>query len=198
MRRTPLAVALTALATTAAVAATRSAGFFLGAGAGCGVPFEPVALPEPALPPQSLDLPLLKTFTVRSPFTPTLHQLLEGETLVTTDRQMREIWRRLFREPYDAAQFDFESSFVVFMGGGTIANGSFDISAVEQVEASYADPGGFDGRATEAFLSVTATTFLSGVQPLEPPPASWRVSAVKVSRALRDHVVFRRNVVLGI
>jgi hypothetical protein len=87
----------------------------------------------------------------------------------------------------------------VFMGGGQIANGSFDISAVEQVEATYASPGGSEGEtATEVFLSVTATTFLSGVQPKVPPSAAWHVSAVRVSRELLDDLVFRRNIVLGI
>ena len=121
------------------------------------------------------------------------------ETILTTDRQMRAVWERLFSAPYDASQFDFDTSFVVFMGGGPIANGSFDISAVEQVEASYANPGGLGSDpAGELFLSVTATTFLSGVQPKDPPGPTWRVAAVKVSRELLDHVVFRRNIVLGV
>ena len=84
------------------------------------------------------------------------------------------------------------------MGGGSFANGSFDISAVEQVQASYANPGGPDGDpATERFLSVTSTKFLSGVQPEDPPPATWHVAAVKIGREFFDDVVFRRNVVLG-
>ena len=59
--------------------------------------------------------------------------------------------------------------------------------------------GGFGGEtATETFLTVIATTFLSGVQPKDPPPPSWRVSAVKISRALLDDVVFRRNIILGV
>ena len=85
------------------------------------------------------------------------------------------------------------------MGGGSFANGTFGISAVEQVQASYANPGGTDGDpATEAFLSITATTFLSGIQPKDPPSATAHVSAVKIGREFFDDVVFRRNVVLGI
>lgn len=202
MRRTALVVALSMATATAAIAATLSAAFFLGAPAGSCVPFEVVALPPPIPAPPLSNLPPLppyRPFTLHGPFTPPLHQLLEGDTLITTEKQMREVWGRLFSAPYAAAQFDFRSSFVVLMGGGSIANGTFDISAVEQIEASYANPGGLNGpTATEAFLSVTATTFLSGVQPQEPPPPTWRVAAVKISRALLDDVVFRRNVVLGV
>src|SRR5688572_8632405 len=170
MRRTVLVVALGMLTAAAAVAATGSLLFFLGATEGSSVPFVFVALPTPN--PQLVGIPLFPALTGRSAFTPTLHQLLEGETTITTDKQMREVWRRLFDVPYDASQFDFSSTFVVLMGGGVIANGSFDISAVEQVQASYANPGGPDGDpAMELFLSVTSTTFLSGVQPMDPPPA---------------------------
>jgi hypothetical protein len=201
MRRTALVLVLTASTAAVAVAATLSP-FFLGAPAGIDVPFETVALPVPEPMPPGIDLadvPFFEAATVRSPFTPSLHRLLEGESLITSERQMREVWRRLFSVPYDASQFDFSTTFVVFMGGGAIANGSFDISAVELVEASYASPGGQDGDpSTETFLSVTATTFQSGVHPEDPPAATWHVSAVKVSRALLDDVVFRRNVVLGV
>jgi hypothetical protein len=196
MRRTVLVVALGLLTAAATVAAT-GLPFFLGATEGHSVPFGFVALPTPN--PRLVGVPLFQALTGKSAFAPTLHQLLEGETIITTDKQMREVWRRLFDVPYDASQFDFSSSFVVLMGGGVIANGSFDISAVEQVEASYSNPGGPDGDpAIELFLSVTATTFLSGVQPKDPPPAAWRVSAVKVSRSLLDDIVFRRNLVLGV
>ena len=199
MRRTALVVVLTLSTAAVAIAAKGSAQFFLGAPAGSAVPFDFVALPEPIHVPQLTDLAPFQALPIVSPFTPTLHQLLEGETIVTTDRQMRAVWERLFSAPYDASQFDFGTSFVVFMGGGPIANGSFEISAVEQVEASYANPGGVGGDPVgELFLSVTATTFLSGVQPKDPPSPTWRVSAVKISRDLLDHVVFRRNIVLGV
>jgi hypothetical protein len=198
MRRTAFAVVLIVSTASLAIAAAVWPPFFLGAAAGNAVPFEYVVLPPPSPAPQVGDLPLFQRLAPRSPFSPRLQQLLEGETLVTSEKQMREVWDRLFAVPYDAAQFDFESSFVVLMGGGAIANGSFDISAVEQVEASYANPGGFDGDATETFLSVTATTFQSGVLPDDPPPPTWRLSAVKVARALLDDVVFRRNLAQGV
>jgi len=193
MRRIALVVVVAVSSAAAALAATLSLPFFLGAPAGEGVPFEAVALPQAA--PR---LGLLHALGIESAFTPPLQQLLEGETIVTNEKQMREVWRRLFAVPYEPALFDFGSSFVVLMGGGAIANGSFDISAVERVEASYANPGGFDGDpAAEAFLSVTATTFLSGVPPEDPPIVAWRVAAVRVPRDLLDDVVFRRNVILG-
>jgi len=202
MRRTALVVVLTMSTAAVAIAATLSAPFFLGAPAGNGVPFKAVALPQPNPGPDVFDvpgLPLFQALTLKSAFTPPLQQLLDGETIITTDKQMREVWGRLFSVPYDASQFDFHSTFVVLMGGGSISNGSFDISAVEQVEANYSNPGGDGGEVvTETFLSVTATTFLSGVQPKNPPTAAWRVAAVKVSRSLFDDVVFRRNVILGI
>ena len=198
MRRPVLVVALVLSTAAVAVAARVSSSFFLGAAAGNGVPFETVSLPVPDPGTQAGDPPF-ETARVRSPFTPPLQRLLEGETIITTDKQMREVWSRLFSEPYDASQFDFASTFVVLMGGGSIANGTFDISAVEQVVASYANPGGADGDpASETFLSVTATTFLSGVQPKDPPSPSWHVAAVKVARDLLDDVVFRRNVILGV
>ena len=67
------------------------------------------------------------------------------------------------------------------------------------MQAEYSEPGGPGGAtATESFLSVTATTFLSGVQPVDRPPAQWRLSAVKIARELLDDVVFRRNLILGV
>jgi hypothetical protein len=192
-----------ALSTAAvALAASVSSAYFLGAPAGVEVPFEFLNLPPPT--PAAVfgdlpDAPFLRSFAGHSPFSPTLHQLLEGETVITTEKQMREVWERLFSVPYDAAQFDFATTFVVLMGGGPIANGTFAISAVEEVEASYANPGGLDGDpASEAFLSITATTFLNGAQPKNPPPADWRLSAIKVSRDLQDDVVFRRNTINGV
>ncbi|HZJ71413.1 MAG TPA: hypothetical protein VFF36_10825 [Planctomycetota bacterium] len=206
MRRPLSIVALIVSAAAVSVAATVLPAYFLGAGPGTDVPFEAVSLPQtfvgalsPSDPLSSGGLTLLPGLSLKSAFAPSLHQLLEGETVITTDKQMREVWHRLFSEPYDAAQFDFGQTFVVLMGGGSIANGSFDVSAVELVQAEYAEPGGpGGGTATESFLSVTATTFLSGVQPVDPPPAQWRLSAVKIARELLDDVVFRRNLILGV
>ena len=199
MQRNVFRLVLASVTAGVAIAATQSSSFFLGAPAGTPVPFETVALPQTPTPQVALPSPLPTPSTFVGPFSPPLTQLLEGNTVITTDKQMREVWRRLFSEPYDPGLFDFDETFVVFMGGGVITNGTFDISAVEQVDARYAEPGGLGGgTATETFLSVTATTFLSGVQPQEPPPPSLRLSAVKVARELLDDVVFRRNLILGV
>lgn len=200
MRRPLLTASLIAASAALCLAATGWGSYFLGAGPGTALPFESVTLPQTTGAPHPDAGPgLLQMLSVKSAFSPTLHELLEGQTVITTDAQMREVWRRLFVQPYDAAQFDFESSFVVLMGGGSIANGSFDITAVERVDAEYAEPAGpGGGEGDESFLSVTATTFLSGVQPVDPPPAQWRLSAVKIPRELLDDVVFRRNLMMGV
>src|SRR5262245_25630587 len=199
MQRIVSVAAVTLSTSLVALAARLTPPYFPGAAAANAVPFAVVSLPQPEPPSLIGDLPLVPAFTGRSPFAPTLHQLLEGNTVITTEKEMREVWARLFRVPYDASQLDFASSFVVLMGGGSIPYGSFDITAVEQVEASYSNPGGVGSDpATETFLSVTATTFLSGVPAGPPPTDSWRVSAVRIPRALLDDVVFRRNVIDGI
>jgi hypothetical protein len=202
MRRTLLPLVLIGSVATLAFAATLLPSSFLGAGAGTDVPFEPVALPQNVIAPHaplSIGPGLLPTLAFKSAFTPTQEQLLQGDTVITTEKQMREVWHLLFAEPYDATLFDFTDSFVVLMGGGQIANGSFDISAVEQVQAEYSQPGGPGGDTTsENFLSVTSTTFLSGVQPEDPPGSTWRLSAVRIPRDQLDDVVFRRNLVLGV
>ena len=201
MRRPMQLIALLASAVVLAGAATLADSYFLGAGPGAAVPFEAVALPQVpgTLLPSAGAAGTLQILPLKSAFSPTLHQLLEGETVITTEKQMREVWHKLFAETYDASQFDFDESFVVLMGGGSLANGSFDISAVEQVQADFSEPGGpGGGTATESFLSLTATTFLPGVQPVDPPSATWRLSAVKIPRELPDDVVFRRNVMMGI
>jgi len=197
MHRALLPLALIGSIATLAVAATLARSSFLGAGPGSELSFDTVALPQDVLAPHGSGQPQLLPF--KSAFTPSQEQLLQGDTVITTDKQMREVWHQLFAEPYDASLFDFDDSFVVLMGGGQITNGSFDISAVEQVQAEYSQPGGPGGDTTaETFLSVTSTTFLSGVQPADPPSATWRLSAVRIPRDELDDVVFRRNLVLGI
>jgi len=198
MRRPLLLAAAIASTAALALAATLGFSYFLGAGSGSEVPFEYVALPQSTAAPTT-GSSLLQVLPIKSAFSPSLNQLLEGETIITTDKQMREVWHKLFAEPYDAGQFDFQASFVVLMGGGSIENGSFDITAVELVEAQYSEPAGpGGGTATENFLSVVATTFLSGVQQQDPPPASWRLSAVKIPLDQLDDVVFRRNFMMGV
>jgi hypothetical protein len=171
---------------------------FLGAPAGMDEAFSPVALP-----------PLRASFSARlagtaalpgSPFEPSLQALLAGETVITSAAQMRAVWARLFDAPYDPALFDFGTDFVVWMGGGVLPPGAtFDVSSVESCAGNYSNAGGLGGPTEDdPFLCVTATTFLPGVLPAEPPPASYLVSAVRVSRTLLDDVVFHRTTILGI
>jgi hypothetical protein len=201
MHRALLPLAAIGSIATLALAATFLPSSFLGAGAGSAVPFETVALPQNVIVPHGSGSGpgLLQALSFKSAFTPSMEQLLQGNTVITTDKQMREVWHQLFAEPYDASLFDFANSFVVLMGGGQIANGTFDITAVEQVQAEYSELGGPGGDTTaETFLSVTSTTFLSGVQPEDPPSSTWRLSAVRIPRDVLDDVVFRRNLVLGV
>jgi hypothetical protein len=198
MHRALLPLVVLGSVATLTVAASFLPSSFLGAGPGVAVPFEPVALPQDVLAPHG-GPGLLHALSLKSAFTPSLEQLLQGQTVISSDKQMREVWHKLFAQPYDAGLFDFESSFVVLMGGGQIVNGSFEISDVERVEAEYSWWGGPGGDTTsESFLSVTATTFLSGVPPESPPPPTWRLSAVKIPREELDDVVYRRNLQLGV
>jgi hypothetical protein len=186
-------------ASTAWAAVALRPGIFLGAQAGVPQPFESVALPPVALPAAPAQTLLARhALLPGSAFAPPLEQLLSGDTVITSDAQMLEVWQRLFAEPYDAGAFDFESTFVVLMGGGVIANGTFGIESVETVEASYADAGGPGGSPTGTFLSVTAVTFLTGVPPVDPPSPVPSVSAVAIDRALLGDVVFHRTVILGV
>ena len=204
MLRRSLIVSLV-LAAASLAAAVPVLSSFLGASAGVPVPFQ--TLP---LPPVAVALPAaaaggagttaaLARLAPGGAFAPTLEQLLQGNTLIRTEAQMRHVWKQLFAVPYDPSLFDFESSFVVLMGGGVIANGSFEISAVEQSTASWDNPGGPGGPQEDLpFVAVTATTFLSGVQPVEPPPPVPFVSAVSLPKELGDDVLFHRALILGI
>jgi hypothetical protein len=177
---------------------------FLGAPAGEPVAFQALALPPVAasLPPSAVTA-TSATAQARLPagdvFAPSLTALLTGNTVIRTEPQMRAVWKQLFDVPYDASLFDFDSSFVVLMGGGVIGYGSFEISAVEQVTASWTDPGGSDGAGASApFLAVTSTTFLSGVPPVDPPSPVPVVSAVRIAKDLDADTLFHRAVILGI
>jgi hypothetical protein len=167
---------------------------FSGAGGGAPLPFEVVQLPALNLAPGP-GIPLVKRPSV---WTPPTSQLLEGAVIVRTAAEMKDVWKRLFHTPYDASQFDFSTSFVVLMGGGMLPPGaSFGIDCVEGVEATYADNGS-PGPASETFLSITATTFLPGVQQEDPPPPAFQVSAVKISKSHFDDAVFHRRVTMGV
>ncbi len=201
-----LACACLASIGTAAVFGSSS---FLGAPAGQPVAFAQVTLPPVALPTVALardgivpatfsgsatgSTPSLSLWPFGSPtWAPPLTQLLNGNTVITTQAQMRDVWKRLFNQPFDASLFDFEQDVVLLMGGGQQQLGTFDISSVESVAAEYAEPLG-GGPAIDPLLSVTATTVYPGAFPKDPPPFTWRVSAVRVSRADLDDAVFHRT-----
>jgi len=106
---------------------------------------------------------------------------------------MRHVWRTVFGTAYDATQFNFHNSFVVWIGGGALPFDGFDISAVERVDANYAGMFPTTGTDVDPFLAVTATTFIPGNPPVGQPPF-YAVSAVKVPRTFFDDVVFHRTI----
>jgi hypothetical protein len=176
---------------TAAVVLTQSS--FLGAPQGVAVTVQPLALP-PVRWPTSQPVPASLART--DGFTPGVLDLVTGEHVITTEQQMKIVWKRLFATPYDASLFDFQHTYVVLMGGGALDISSFDVSSVEDVGATWSSF--WFGPEVDRFIAVTATTFIPGVFPQDPPPPTFRVSAVKVPRAFLDHVVFHRTMIFGV
>lgn len=165
---------------------------FLQAPAGVPLSFTAVALPPVRL---SSNFPALGR-RINGPLSPTFSEVLSGDLVIETDAQMRLVWDAVLLGPYDPTLFDFQNNFVVWMGGGAMQLGAFDISAVERVDALWSNPLGFGGATDQdAFLAATGLTFLPGAFPQYPPPPTWRVSAVQVSRTELDDVVFHRTVV---
>jgi hypothetical protein len=192
-------IALVLAAGTAAASLWVSSSSFLGAPAGSPIPFTHLRLPPVDTSALGHPNPTLHAVAVQSPWTPTLDQLLTGNTLITSDAEMRGVWRRLFSAPYDASQFDFQNEFVVLMGSEPMSMGSFEISDVEEVIASYTDEGGGGpNTGLEHFLSVTSTTFLPGVQMEDPPLPTYRVSGVTIGKDQFDDVVFHRRLIFGL
>ena len=198
--RPSFAAAFAALAVAGLAAEAVVSSSFLGAPAGTPLPFARVVLPPLAAPPASGGPGTVALAKRDCPSAPTAPELLSGETVITTAAEMKSVWSLLFAVPYDPSLFDFQSDFVVLMGSGFLQPGaSFDISAVEGVQASYANFGGLGGdTAPEDFLSVTSTTFLPGVQPADPPPGGSHVSAVRISKLVLDDVVFHRALIAGV
>ena len=186
-------LALAALLTLGlAAAAPVVVSSFLQAPAGVAVPVNAIALPPVRLN-GNRPAPARR---VSGPLSPTYNEVLSGNLVIETDAQMRLVWEAVLLGPYDPTLFDFQNNFVVWMGGGALQLGSFGISAVERVDALWNNPLGFGGSTDQnAFLAVTGLTFLPGAFPQFPPPPTWRVSAVQVSRAEFDDVVFHRTVV---
>jgi hypothetical protein len=191
LRLAPLVAA--ALSTVAVAAATTAAvtSSFNSAPAGVPIVATSVPLPQVALDPH-LPLPAGR---LGGSFGPTADDLLSGSLVVTEEKQMRLVWRGLFQVPFDASLFDFQNEAVILVGGGALQTASFSISAVERVDAEYAGflflPSG-PSTETDPFLSVTATTVFGGIQPFPTPPATYRVAAVAIDRALLDDVVVHR------
>ncbi|MHC5114374.1 MAG: hypothetical protein ACYTGP_08100 [Planctomycetota bacterium] len=128
------------------------------------------------------------------PFAPTFNDLVTGETVITTDAQMRDAWSRLFDEPYAPALFDFDTSYVVLVGGGAMHPWfGFEIAAVEEFEATFTDGGPFPTNYLEYPLAVVAVTTLPGVKP-PPLDPEYKVSAVRIPIAQRRDLVFNRQV----
>ncbi len=161
--------------------------WFLGAGPGVPVTFEPLALPSVAQPFGHDD-----PAPAFCPWAPTFDRLVNGDTVITSEDPMRYAWRRLFSEPFDPALFDFSVSFVVLMGDGLQTIAQFEISSVEQFEASYDCPFGPCLDGDEPALAVTATRLIPGVPPKEPRSRTYRLAAAKIPVPFLDDVVFHR------
>jgi hypothetical protein len=189
----------TALAAVLVLGLTAAAPFlaasFASAPSGVALPFDVVNLP----PVKVSALRPLPTTPVGGPLGPTVEQLLNGNRIVTSDAQMQAIWSATLTGPYDPALFDFSTSFVVWMGGGAMQLGSHGISAVERADAEWSDPMSFGGPGTQPdpFLAVTSTTFFPGAFPQDPPPPTYRVSAVRVANEHLDDAVFHRAYVFA-
>jgi hypothetical protein len=163
---------------------------FISAPAGTAVSRTAIALPAVYWQPGQ---PIPPALAATNGFTPGLDTLLSRELVITNERQMRYVWRVVFGTPYDATQFNFHDSFVIWVGGGELQYGGFDISSVERVDANYAGTFPTTGTDVDPFLAVTATTFIPGNPPVGVPPF-YAVSAVKVPRTFFDDVVFHRTI----
>lgn len=188
------------LAGTALAAATYVASSaFLSAPAGTPIHFQWVALPDVAVLPDAR--PPHGGPAKDSPFNPTLDELVNGNTVITSEKQFKYVWATLFSGTFDPTLVDFNKEFVVLMGGGAMSMGSFGIGSVERVDAQYPAFGfGFPGSGndTDPFISVTSTTFFPGIMPQDPPPPHYFISAVKISKEFFDDVVFHRSYVYGV
>lgn len=195
LRSKLLTAALLATAGTSAFAALQFfTTQFQGAPAGVSVSITQLQLPPILWQPGQTIPP---SFALTNSFTPGVVDLLHGEFVFTNERQMRYAWARVFGTPYDATQFNFHDSFVVWIGAGALDYGGFDITHVEQVSAEYAGTFPSPGTVVDPFLAVTGTRFIPGNPPVGQPPF-YAVSAVRVPRAFFDDVVFHRTFVGGL
>jgi hypothetical protein len=161
---------------------------FLGAGPGSPIAYALLDLPPVVVGPYNDPRPLLD-----SPFTPSFEDLVLGETIIENEAQFRHVWRRLFDAPYDASAVDFESDFVILVGGGLMhPDFGFSVTDVEAFESEFSALVEFDENPLEPGLAVLVVTELPGVEPPKADPI-YRLSAVVVDRDLTGDVIVNRQ-----
>lgn len=195
-RRTPALVAAAAIAAVALFTAGAVIGgqrggnsSYQGSSPGTPVAYTPIALPPVQIGPFNDPPPAPGS---AGAFSPALEDLATGQTIITTEDQMRYAWRRLFTAPYPAGAFDFEVEFVVLMGGGLLPpDFGFEITAVEVSQPTFTDSRGTFYLSD--LLAVTASTIQPGVPPKKELDPVWMVAAVSIDRdLLTDGAVFGR------
>ena len=159
--------------------------------AGVELGFFQGASPAIAIPYDSLELPPVVEGAANNPasliavgFVPTFEELTNGETIIDSEKEWKQVWRRLFGgTPYNTVGVSFNTHFVVLMGAGlTSSSVSFGISSVEQFEATFKSPDWFFGDSVVPKLAITSTTVFPGVQqdPEVKPPPYYHLSAVAI------------------
>lgn len=159
---------------------------FQGATEGIAVDFEVVPLPLVAGSPGAA----FHAQESGRPFIPSFAQLVSGEIVITSNAEMRHVWHRLFHEPYDPSQFDFDSSFVAMMGNGLQhPYFGFEITDVEQFTATFQSGDTY----LEYPLAIVGTETLPGPKPPPMDPV-YKLSAVKIANDLLGDIIFSRQV----
>ncbi len=159
---------------------------FQGATEGIPIDFDVVTLPPVTATPVAMSL----TQTSAGPFVPSFAQLVSGETLITSNAEMEYVWHRLFHEPYDPSQFDFDSSFVVMMGNGLQhPYFGFEITNVEQFTATFQSGDTY----LEYPLAIVGREILAGPKPPPKDPV-YKLSAVRIANDFMGDVIFSRQV----
>jgi hypothetical protein len=202
MKRSAVLATILGLVVVGGAVASSALGLSMFQGASEGVPVfvEVVPLPPLADPTGSEgDLPLLPRSPKCDVFAPTTADLLGGNVLITSEAQMRLVWGRLFAEPYDEDLFDFDETFVVFMGSGLLLHGeSFGISRAESFDGIFTGPDPkFPETYLEPSLAVISETFVPGVPPPPDHQPEYLVSAVKIDRIHLQNVIFHRSFFYG-
>jgi hypothetical protein len=167
---------------------------FQGGTTGTPIPFDPIPLPEVVVGPLNDPAPLSSIA-----FVPTFDHLTGSETVIRTEAEWRQVWRRLFNgTPYDPSLVDFQTHFVVLMGGGLMSPViSFSITSVEQFEATFSSPDWFFGDSIVPKLAISSTTVFPGVKP-DPDvvgPPFHHLSAVKIPIEFEADVNFHRGII---